>query len=228
MISLLFAQIQLTSLFYLAPASTAQARIWLDERIRFHPDKPLIAIYNMPFLFRLHPHQTLSITQLHHALQLIVIKHLALRTSLIFDKHNNQLIQRVHSLNNEQIFTFTQTGFDTDEQLTHIMHEEKSNAHLFDLGQGLVFRCHLLRHKETFNNDRLNDQDAIIFNFHHAQFDFPSMDIFLHDLHRAYTTGQLTADDHTTLRYLDCKCAHFSHVFFHRTFFLFRGCVQMP
>ncbi|CAF4098757.1 unnamed protein product, partial [Adineta steineri] len=30
------------------PASFAQARIWLDERIRFDPDKPQTAIYNMP------------------------------------------------------------------------------------------------------------------------------------------------------------------------------------
>ena len=35
------------------------------------------------------------------------------------------------------------------------------------------------------------DKDAIIFNFHHALFDFPSMNVFLHDLDQAYTTGQL-------------------------------------
>ncbi|CAF4263235.1 unnamed protein product, partial [Adineta steineri] len=38
-----------------APASFAQARIWLDERIRFDPDNPQIAIYNMPFVYRLQP-----------------------------------------------------------------------------------------------------------------------------------------------------------------------------
>ncbi|CAF4355789.1 unnamed protein product, partial [Adineta steineri] len=38
---------------------------------------------------------------------------------------------------------------------------------------------------------------------HHALFDFPSMNIFLHDLNQAYTTGQLLYDDNTNLRYLD-------------------------
>ena len=192
----------------LAPTSTAQARIWLDERMRLHPDKPLTAIYNMPFLFHLHPHHTLSITRLHHALHLIIIKHLALRTSLIFDTNNNQLIQRInypHHDKNKQLFTFIQSTFNTNEQLTHIMHTEKSDAQLFDLAQGLVFRCHLVHHRGLPNNDLLCNRDAIIFNFHHAAFDFPSMNIFLADLHQAYTTQQLSTDDHTTLRYLDCK-----------------------
>ena len=191
-----------------APASTAQARIWRDERMRFHPHKPLTAIYNMPFLFHLRPHHTLSITRLHHALHRITLKHLALRTSLIFDTNNNQLIQKINypnDDNNKQLFTFVQSTFDTNEQLTHIMHNEKSNAQLFHLAQGLVFRCHLVHHKGLPNNDLLCDQDAIIFNFHHAAFDFPSMNIFLDDLHQAYTTGQLPTDDHTTLRYLDCE-----------------------
>ena len=164
----------------------------------------------MPFLFHLHPHHTLSITRLHHALHLIIIKHLALHTSLIFDTNNNQLIQRInHPHDNDnnvkQLFPFIQSTFDTNEQLKHIMHEEKSSAHLFDLAQGLVFRCHLVHHKELPNNNLLCNEDAIIFNFHHAAFDFPSMNIFLDDLHQAYTTGQLPTDDHTTLRYLDCE-----------------------
>ena len=199
-------------LFHSAPTSTAQARIWLDERMRFHPDKPLTAIYNMPFLFHLRPHHTLSIKRFHHALHLIVHKHLALRTSLIFDTNNNQLIQRInhphhHSDDNNkhQLFAFIQSTFDTNQQLPHIMHNEKSNAQLFDLAQGLVFRCHLVHHKELPNNDLLRHEDAIIFNFHHAAFDFPSMNIFLDDLHQAYTTQQLPTDDHTTLRYLDCE-----------------------
>ena len=50
-----FIQTSITILILpcLGPASYAQARIWLDERIRFDPDKPSVAIYNMPFLYRL-------------------------------------------------------------------------------------------------------------------------------------------------------------------------------
>ena len=204
---LFFATIHI---FCIGHASAAQARICLDEQMSFHSDKPLTAIYNIPFLFHLRPHHTLSVTRLQHALHLIIIKHLALRTSLIFDTNNNQLIQRINHPHhddgdNKRLFTFIQSTFDTNEQLTHIMHNEKSNAQLFHLAQGLVFRCHLVHHKGLPNNDLLCDQDAIIFNFHHAAFDFPSMNIFLDDLHQAYTTGQLPTDDHTTLRYLDCE-----------------------
>ncbi len=193
-----------------ASASYAQARIWLDERIRFDPEKPSVAIYNMPFPYRLHPQHTLSIKYLHHALQLIVTKHLSLRTSLIFDTENNQLMQRIFDSedNTKQLFTFSESIFDTDEQLIDVIHDEKRNSQLFNLTQGLVFRCHLLHHKYISSNDLLTDKDAIIFNFHHALFDFPSMHVFLHDLDEAYKTGYLSRDGDSDLRYLDCKCEY--------------------
>ena len=191
-----------------APASHAQSRIWLDERIRFHPDQPFVAIYNMPFLYRLHSVHTLSITQLRQALQLIVTKHQSLRTSLIFDKEKNLLMQKITDSNdnNNRSFEFLESTFETDEQLNNSMHNEKRNFQLFDLGQGLVFRCHLVYYKQISSKNLLCDKDALIFNFHHASFDFPSMDIFLDDLNQAYSTGQLKIDDDTCLRYFDCEC----------------------
>jgi hypothetical protein len=110
--------------------------------------------------------------------------------------------------NKHELFRFTRSTFDTVEQLIHIMHDEKRNSQLFNLAQGLVFRCHLVHHKQISSNDLITDKDAIIFNFHHALFDFPSMDVFLHDLHEAYTTGQLSKDGDSDLRYLDCKCEY--------------------
>ncbi|CAF4058212.1 unnamed protein product, partial [Adineta steineri] len=74
---------------------------------------------------------------------------------------------------------------------------------LFDLAQGLVFRCHIIYYKQISSHHLLSHKDVLIFNFHHALFDFPSMKIFLHDLNQAYTTGQLLYDDNTNLRYLD-------------------------
>jgi hypothetical protein len=106
--------------------------------------------------------------------------------------------------NTKQPFTFIESTFQTDEQLINIMHDETRNPQLFNLAQGLVFRCHLVHHKEILSNDLLTDKDAIIFNFHHALFDFPSMNVFLHDLDQAYTAGQLTIDDTTIPNYLDC------------------------
>ncbi|CAF4226665.1 unnamed protein product, partial [Adineta steineri] len=189
------------------PASFAQARIWLDERIRFDPDKPQTAIYNMPFVYRLHSDHTLSIKQLRHALHLTVNKHLSLHTSLHFDTQKNLLMQQVitheDKNNNDNMFSIIETTYETDEKLNEILHDEKRNPHLFDLAQGLVFRCHIIYHKQISSNHLLSDKDLLIFNFHHALFDFPSMDIFLHDLNQAYTTGQLLYDDNTNLRYLD-------------------------
>ena len=194
-------------MIYIAPASNAQARIWLDERIRFHSDKSHVAINNMPFLCRLSSGHILSIIQLRQALQQVVIKHESLHTSLFFNTDKNVLMQRVIDLseNNNKLFAFIESTFETNEQLNDVMYNEKCNSQLFDLSQGLVFRCHLVYHKQISSNDILCDKDAIIFNFHHALFDFPSMNVFLHDLNQAYTTGQLTNDDDTALRYLDCE-----------------------
>ncbi|CAF0780319.1 unnamed protein product [Adineta steineri] len=188
-----------------APASFAQARIWLDERIRFDPDKPQVAIYNMPFVYRLQPGHTLSIKQLRHALHLTVNKHLSLHTSLYFDTQKNLLMQRVttNEDKNNNIFSIIETTYETDEQVNEILHDEKRNPHLFDLAQGLVFRCHIIYYKSISSNHLLSDKDLLIFNFHHALFDFPSMQVFHHDLNEAYTTGQLLHDGNTNLRYLD-------------------------
>ncbi|CAF1420288.1 unnamed protein product [Adineta steineri] len=188
-----------------APASFAQARIWLDEKIRFDPDKPQVAIYNMPFVHRLRSGHTLSVKQLHQALQLTIGKHLSLHTSLIFDTGINQLMQRVITRKDKytDMFSMVETIYEMDEQLNEILHDEKRNPHLFDLAQGLVFRCHLVYYKQISLDHLLSHRDLLIFNFHHALFDFPSMEVFHHDLNQAYTTGQLSYDDNTTLRYLD-------------------------
>ena len=166
-----------------------------------------MANYNLPFLYGLSLGDTLSTTRLHQALQQVVIKHQSLRTSFIFDTEKNILMQHIIDFNdkNNIIFEFTRSTFETDEQLTAIMHNEKRNSQLFNLAQDQVFRCHLVYYKQISLNDLLSDKDVLIFNFHHAMFDFPSMDVFLHDLNQAYTTDQLTSDDNTTLRYLDCK-----------------------
>ncbi|CAF1390131.1 unnamed protein product [Adineta steineri] len=190
-----------------APASFAQARIWLDERIRFDPDNPQVAIYNMPFVYRLQPGHTLSTEQFRHALHLTVNKHPSLHTSLVFDTEMNLLMQRVitdeHKNSNNNLFSIKETIYKTDEQLNQILHDEKRNPHLFDLAQGLVFRCHIVYYKQISSDHLLSHKDLLIFNFHHALFDFSSMKIFLHDLNQAYTTGQLLYDNNTNLRYLD-------------------------
>ena len=193
-------------LFIVAPASYAQARIWLDEHNRSDANKPPLVIYNIPFLYRLDSSRTLSTEQLRQCLQLIVKKHQSLRTSLIFDKQNNILMQQIVDYNNNKLFSIIESTFKTDEQLNNIMYNEKSNCQLFDLSQGVVFRCHIIYYNEISSKGLLSNKDVIIFNFHHAVFDILSMDVFLRDLNQAYTTGQLTTDDEgISLRYVDCE-----------------------
>ncbi|CAF1310463.1 unnamed protein product, partial [Adineta steineri] len=100
------------------------------------------------------------------------------------------------------MFTITESTYETNEQLDAFIENEKRNPQLFDLAQGLVFRCHIIYYKQISSNNILSDKDIVIFKFHHAFFDYPSMDIFLHDLDQAYKTGQLTTDNNT-LRYID-------------------------
>ncbi len=110
---------------------------------------------------------------------------------------------------NKKLFTSIESIFETDEQLNNIIYDERSNCQHFDLTHGIVFRCHIVYHNQIPTNDSLSNKDILIFNFHHALFDFPSMDLFLHDLNQAYTTGQLSTNEDNTLRYLDCKYKYF-------------------
>ena len=162
----------------------------------------------MPFLYRLSSDATLVTKQLRQALQQVLIKHQSLRTSLVYDTDQNILMQRIidqTDSNSKELFVFIESTFETDEQLNNIIHDEQYNSQHFDLTQGLVFRCHIVQYKQIPSNDLLSDNNALIFNFHHALFDFPSMDVFFRDLNQAYTTGQLTTDDGTTLCYLGCE-----------------------
>ncbi|CAF4029373.1 unnamed protein product, partial [Adineta steineri] len=188
-----------------APASFAQCRIWSQNQRDADTDQSSLMTHNVPFFYHLYAGGILSVQQLRHALGLIVTKHESLHTSLIYDCNNNQLMQRVltqQDINNE-MFTITESTYETDEQLNGIIEHEKCNPQLFDLAQVLVFRCHIIYYKQISSNNILSDKDIIIFNFHHAFFDYLSMDIFLHDLDQAYKTGQITTDNTTTLRYID-------------------------
>ena len=166
----------------------------------------------MPFVYRLCSGDVLSSTRLHQALHKVIIKHQSLRTSIIFDTETNMLMQRIIDWNdnpNSDLFTFTESTYETDEQLNNIMYDEQTNSQHFDLANGLVFRCHIVYYRQIPSDQLVSDKDLLIFNFHHALFDVSSMDVFLHDLNEAYTTGQLATDASNHLRYLDCKLKYF-------------------
>ncbi|CAF4175624.1 unnamed protein product, partial [Adineta steineri] len=170
-----------------APASFAQIRLWRNESIHFTRYITQVPVYNMSFVYHLHSHHTLPIQHLRQAIRLIMKKHHSLRTSIILPTQNNQLMQQIIDINDHsrQLFTFIESAYTTHEQLSHIIHEEKYNPQLFNLAQGLVFRCHIVYYKRISSNHLLSNKDVIIFNFHHAVFDYLSMNIFLHDLNQA-------------------------------------------
>ncbi|CAF1387721.1 unnamed protein product, partial [Adineta ricciae] len=105
----------------------------------------------MPFVYRLATGPSLSVQQLQHALQLIIFKHLSLRTALRLDAEINSLTQIVMDLSestDDKLYTFIESTYETNEQLDSITRNEKANPGLFDLAQGLVFRCHLVYHQQ--------------------------------------------------------------------------------
>lgn len=186
-------------------ASFAQSRIWLDERVRFDGNVPRLAIYNMPFLSHIKS-GLLSMKRLRRAMKLVVGKHAILHSALYFDGDKQELMQRIVSHGeNEELFSYVESRCaNKDEDLMKIMHDERGNPFHFNLERGIVCRLHIVRGSSS-KSDELVSGDSIIFNFHHAQFDFPSMIVFHRDLVEAYTTDQLNIDPDNELRYLDCK-----------------------
>ena len=204
------------------PASYAQAFTCLNQRNRFDPYKSQLQINNMPFAYRLRQDHVLSTTQLHQALHKLIIKHQSLRTSLIFETKTNVFIQRIIDStdnSNSDLFSLTESIYETDEQLNSIIYDERTNSQHFDLAHGRVFRCHIVYYKRISSDHLVSDKDLTIFNFHHALFDLSSMNIFLHDLNQIYTTNQLPTDDNTQLRYLDCKLTYSFFSLMHITCF---------
>ncbi|CAF1541355.1 unnamed protein product, partial [Adineta ricciae] len=189
----------------LSPASFAQTRILLDQQSRSHFGQPLIPTHNLPFIYQLSSESVLSVEKLSEAIQLVLFKHESLRTSLIFKEEINQFIQTIIDPEDKhrKLFTLVESTFNTLEQLNNVIYDEKYNSQLFDLSQGLVFRCHIVYFKGMSSNGLLRRRDSIVFNFHHAVFDHSSMNIFLQDLNDAYTNSQLAVDNGTSLRYID-------------------------
>ncbi|CAF3410977.1 unnamed protein product [Rotaria sp. Silwood1] len=182
------------------PVSYAQERIWLDEQVRFDQQKAPIAMYNVPFVFKLESGQ-LSIQRLRQALSLVISKHHTLRTMLQF--HDDCLWQRILPVA-EQNFEFNESFILNDEELTAIIINEEINRSLFDTEQGRNVRLHIVRrHSDNEKKDKLVSNDIIILNFHHSAFDGSSIKPFFTDFADAYRNQELAPFDSNTMTYLD-------------------------
>ena len=166
------------------PASFAQTRLYLDERLRFGNRSDTVAIYHIPIVLEI-VHGSISLARLHRALQTIVEKHKVLRTRLMFNEEENDLRQEIIETSP---FEFILTTVTSDKQLDQIILDEETNSELFDLSEGRVFRCHAIRRSINSTEDLLMSSDTLIFNFHHVAFDGESTDLFFEDLRTAYST----------------------------------------
>jgi hypothetical protein len=158
-----------------------------------------VAIYNLPLLCRVSK-CSVSIESLRRALRRITEKHAILRTCLRFDVVSGNLIQYVQANDIQDWFGFDISVIEDDNDLKTIFNDEITNRTHFDLNEGRVFRCHIVRRFSSAMNENefLSVGDWIIFNFHHIAFDGESEQIFLDDLQECYGHEQ-------QLQYIDCK-----------------------
>ena len=183
-------------------ASFAQERIFLDEQVRFSSQ---IAIYNEVTALRV-VRGSLSLDRLSQAVRSVLNKHKILRTSLIYNDDDGTLHQFITNKHNTFIITAEQT-FASDDELQNIIYQITINPNLFDLSNGRVFHCQILRHQmgsnENTNKEFITNPDVLIIAFHHAAFDRSSFPIFLNDLWYACTSTTAWCDDDESLQYID-------------------------
>lgn len=148
-----------------APVSPMQQRLWFVERL-----DPLLCVYNLPASYRIKGDVTHA--QLQQAMQLLVNRHEALRTTIV--EKDNVALQVVHAtfqVQLEQIDWSHKSAalIDRDLMPTLLEWSEKS----IDLGKLPLFHSKLVR---------LNaDEQLLFFMPHHAVWDGWSFDIFLRD-----------------------------------------------
>ncbi|CAF4193200.1 unnamed protein product, partial [Rotaria sordida] len=174
----------------------------MDEKIRF--DKSIneqTSVYNELLIYKLTSATLLSIDRLRQALTYIIDKHEILRTALIYDQ--DKLIQKILPTSND-LFDLEISCVISDTHLKQIVLNEEANRPLFDLEQGRVFRCHIIR--QSFNNNddnNLKQDDIILFNFHHIAIDGSSIIIFVNDLRQVLTMQALSTNNEDNITYLD-------------------------
>ena len=183
-------------------ASFAQERIFLDEQVRFSSQT---AIYNEVTALRI-VRGSLSLDRLSQAVRSVLNKHRILRTSLIYNNDDGTLHQCI--IDKHNTFTLaTEQIFESEDELQNIIYQITINPNLFELSNGRVFHCEILRHQMGSNrntdNEFIADFDVLIIVFHHAAFDRSSSPIFLNDLCYAYTNTTPSFDDDELLQYID-------------------------
>ena len=184
---------------FLGMASFAQERIFLDQQVRFSNK---VAIYNELIVLRV-VQGSLSTDRLLQALRYVLSKHEILRTSLTFNDDDSFIKQYINT-NHHSFSLVDEQTIENESELCNIIHELTINPDLFNVTNGRVFHCEIVRQQKLVNqtND-LELNDILIIGFHHAAFDRSSREIFFKDLLLAYDNYSTWSDDQDLLQYID-------------------------
>ncbi|CAF0904258.1 unnamed protein product, partial [Didymodactylos carnosus] len=188
-----------------ATASFVQERIWYNEKIRF--DQSRYAMFNMPFLLKVVSGQ-ISIRRLKLAISHIINKNSVLRTSLNYDSNDQCLKQTLKPMliDDDQhpfYYTFECITISNTSELEVILFNEETCRTYFDLDNGIVFRCRIIRCSSHTNKDLLATNDYVLFNFHHIAFDGSSVGLFFNDLRLVYCNDNRVYSPEDSLQYID-------------------------
>jgi hypothetical protein len=187
--------------------SFAQERIFLDQKLRFtdrSPNQTHIAPYNELAVLKIAKNMV-PLSRLQRAIQSILTKHLALRTSVDFHSDQSMLIQRI--TNRNETFDFAPDHiFDNYNDLQAFVKQIIKDPTLFDLTTGRVFYVQPIRRRvpgRDQNDEFLMEGEVLLIAFHHIAFDRTSRQIFFKDLSTAYSTDSSLPIDQNSLQYID-------------------------
>ncbi len=143
---------------------------------------------------------------MQQALQYVLTKQKILRTSLIFNNDEGILKQYIND--NHHIFTLADgQTFKNENELQNIVYQTTIDRNLFDLSNGRVFQCQILRQQklidENHDKELITESDVLIIAFHHAAFDGSSDPIFYNELCTAYNNNSIWPQNEELLQYID-------------------------
>jgi hypothetical protein len=142
-------------------------------------------VSNKILVYKLASTVSMSIDRLRHALIHVVGRQASLRTALIYD--HDKLIEKLFPMSNAR-FNMEITYVTSDAHLNALLVDEETNQSLFNINEGKMFRCHLLRYSIFDNTEEyLNQNDIVVFNFHPTIATDNSILLFIDDLRIALT-----------------------------------------
>jgi hypothetical protein len=144
--------------------------------------------------------------RLLRAFRFLLSKHKVLRTSLSYHNDDNTLKQCI--THNHQRFNFAdEQTFENETDLNNTIYQILTTPNLFDLSNGHVFQCQILRQRKlpNDNNDNklITPSDILIIAGHHAALDRLSFENLLQDLCLAYNNNTIWSIDEHLLQYID-------------------------